>query len=203
MDPTTTAVAAAANQVLAPFLPFGSQIGWLVSACWGRVCSCLCASEFIHVLHTCSVSIAFHSTHPHPWSHQDVTTATPEPYLLIKEALLSLLTSSLLQMCFELYGRPSALFTEMQYIPIVPWCQCSIQWHVPLPALRGYAHDPGRASRQARNRCRPPAAYSASSCRRCSSRCPNNCFHSTNHQWHDLRIISQSFKATFTPTNIL
>jgi hypothetical protein len=50
-----------------------------------------------------------------------VTAATPEPYLLIKDALLSRFTSSPLQMCFKLLDlpplgdrRPSALFAEMQ-----------------------------------------------------------------------------------------
>ncbi len=52
---------------------------------------------------------------------RDFTAATPEPYLLIKDALLSRFTSLPLQMCFKLLGlpplgdrRPSALFTEMQ-----------------------------------------------------------------------------------------
>jgi hypothetical protein len=52
---------------------------------------------------------------------RDVTAATPEPYLLIKDALLSRFTSSPLQMCFKLLDlpplgdrRPSALFAEMQ-----------------------------------------------------------------------------------------
>jgi hypothetical protein len=51
----------------------------------------------------------------------DITTATPEPYLLLKEALLSRFTSSPLQMCFRLLDmsplgdrRPSALFADMQ-----------------------------------------------------------------------------------------
>ncbi len=52
---------------------------------------------------------------------RDATAATPEPYLLIKDALLSRFTSSPLQMCFKLLDlpplgdrRPSALFAEMQ-----------------------------------------------------------------------------------------
>lgn len=52
---------------------------------------------------------------------REVTAATPEPYLLLKEALLSRFTSSPLQMCFRLLDmsplgdrRPSALFAEMQ-----------------------------------------------------------------------------------------
>lgn len=52
---------------------------------------------------------------------RDVTAATPEPYLLIKDTLLSRFTSSPLQMCFKLLDlpplgdrRPSALFAEMQ-----------------------------------------------------------------------------------------
>jgi hypothetical protein len=52
---------------------------------------------------------------------RDVTAATPEPYLLIKDALLSRFTSLPLQMCFKLLDlpplcdrRPSALFAEMQ-----------------------------------------------------------------------------------------
>jgi hypothetical protein len=52
---------------------------------------------------------------------RDVTAATPEPYLLIKDALLSQFTSSPIQMCFKLLDlpplgdhRPSAVFAEMQ-----------------------------------------------------------------------------------------
>jgi hypothetical protein len=52
---------------------------------------------------------------------RDITAATPEPYLLIKDALLSRFTSSPIQMCFKLLDlpplgdhRPSAVFAEMQ-----------------------------------------------------------------------------------------
>ncbi len=52
---------------------------------------------------------------------REITTATPEPYLLLKEAMLSRFTSSPLQMCFRLLDmsplgdhRPSALFADMQ-----------------------------------------------------------------------------------------
>jgi hypothetical protein len=49
-----------------------------------------------------------------------VTAATPEPYLLLKEALLTRFTASSLQRCFRILDmgplgdrRPSALFAEM------------------------------------------------------------------------------------------
>jgi hypothetical protein len=52
---------------------------------------------------------------------RDVTAATPDPYTLIKEALLARFTPSPLQMCFRLLDmpplgdrRPSALFSDMQ-----------------------------------------------------------------------------------------
>jgi hypothetical protein len=52
---------------------------------------------------------------------REVTAATPEPYLLLKDELLSRFTSLPLQMCFRLLDmaplgdhRPSALFAEMQ-----------------------------------------------------------------------------------------
>jgi hypothetical protein len=56
----------------------------------------------------------------------DITAVTPEPYLLLKEALLSRLTVSPLQRCFRLLDppplgdrHPSALFSEMQ--GLLPW----------------------------------------------------------------------------------
>jgi hypothetical protein len=49
-----------------------------------------------------------------------VTATTPDPYLLIKDALLARITASLLQRCFRILDmaplgdrRPSALFAEM------------------------------------------------------------------------------------------
>jgi hypothetical protein len=52
---------------------------------------------------------------------RDITAATPQPYLQLKEALLSRFTVSPLQQCFQLLDmpplgdrRPSALFSEMQ-----------------------------------------------------------------------------------------
>jgi hypothetical protein len=52
---------------------------------------------------------------------RDITAATRESYLQLKEALLSRFTVSLLQQCFRLLDlpplwdhRPSALFAEMQ-----------------------------------------------------------------------------------------
>jgi hypothetical protein len=52
---------------------------------------------------------------------RDITAATPEPYLLIKKALLSRFPTSPLQQCFKLLDlpplgdrRPSELFAEMQ-----------------------------------------------------------------------------------------
>jgi hypothetical protein len=52
---------------------------------------------------------------------RDITAATPQPYLLLKDALLSRFTASPLQQCFRILDmpplgdrRPSALFAELQ-----------------------------------------------------------------------------------------